>query len=248
MKILIPLFASLFFIIGHLVTKFFKEKENMLQFSIGIAFITLLGITIFDLFPEVLEIYENFPNQEIIIFGFIVFGFVLFGFLDSFTHHHHNHEEHHTEEKIEDHLFHIGLTTTIAIALHNLVEGVFIYMGSVSSIKTGMVLAVAVGLHNIPLGMQISSSLELSNRKKISKFIIFTILVLSTFIGGLMGMFFELNLNIYILGAILALTTGMTLYITFFELLREIIFHKNKKQSFYGIICGIILMIIASLI
>lgn len=247
MKILILIFASLFFIIGHLLTKTFKEKEIMLQFSIGIAFITLLGITIFDLIPEVLEIYEKFPNKDIIIFGFIVFGFALFGFLDSFTHQH-NHKEHRTEEKNENHLFHIGLTTTIAIVLHNLVEGVFIYMGAVSSIKTGILLAVAVGLHNIPLGMQISSSLELSNRKKISRVIIFTILVLSTFVGGLMGMFFEHNLDIYILGAILALTTGMTLYITFFELLREIIFDENKKQSFYGIICGIILMIIASLI
>lgn len=242
MIILIPLFASLFFLLGHYVTKIFKHKDNMFNFSLGIAFITLLGISLFDLLPEVYEIYENFPNKLIVVWGMILLGIALFGFLDNFTHQH-AHDD--NKDHYSQHLFHISVATTIALVFHNFVEGVFIYFAALSSVKTGIILAFAVGLHNIPLGMQISSNLELANKRKT---VIFLTLILSTFIGGLVGMIFKESISIYILGAILAITAGMTIYIALFELLKEIFRQEDKAYSIFGIICGIILLLIASFI
>ena len=74
-----------------------------------------------------------------------------------------------------------------------------------------------------------------------------TILTLSTFIGGLFMFIFNGILNDLFLGILLSITIGMIIYIIVAELFIELKENWNKN-SLYGIITGIILIILGGLL
>lgn len=53
-------------------------------------------------------------------------------------------------------LMRTSLITFVAMALHNLPEGLGVYLSSLNSPKMGIQLAVAIMLHNIPEGMAVA--------------------------------------------------------------------------------------------
>ena len=73
------------------------------------------------------------------------------------------------------------------------------------------------------------------------------ILTLSTFIGGLFTMLFKESLTDFVQGILLSLTIGMILYLLLAELLTEL--KENwHKETIFGIITGILIIIIGGLI
>ena len=69
------------------------------------------------------------------------------------------------------------------------------------------------------------------------------LLTISTFIGGLIIFILKDTLSDFLLGALLSITIGMILYLVFNELLVELKENFNKF-SLYGLLIGIILMLI----
>ena len=110
-------------------------------------------------------------------------------------------------------------------------------------------MCFGIGLHNIPLGMVITSTIYKSNNN-IKKTLTIVILVsLSTFLGGLIMMLLSGALvNELILGILLSITLGMLIYISVFELLPKMLESKDKKTIISGILIGIILITITMFI
>ena len=50
-------------------------------------------------------------------------------------------------------LFHVGITTTVTFALHNFPKGIATFVGTLDDPYVGGILAMAVGIHNIPEGL-----------------------------------------------------------------------------------------------
>merc|ERR1712151_842479 len=50
----------------------------------------------------------------------------------------------------------MGLSTALAIALHNFPEGLATFIAALDDPKVGAVLAIAIGIHNIPEGLCVS--------------------------------------------------------------------------------------------
>lgn len=121
-----------------------------------------------------------------------------------------------------------------------------IYTSLDTSLKFGTLLGIGVALHNIPLGMSITSFFY--NKGKSKALLLSLIVSLSTFLGGLtITIFNGFIINDFIRGIILSLTLGMLVYIVVFELLPHIIENKNKKMSIIGISTGIIILLISKL-
>ncbi len=240
MKLLINLIAGLFFLIGVIIATIKPNNKNLTNFSISTAFIVLIYLLLFDILPETIELFEN-HNKIYIILG-ILFGLLILIILEKLIPHHDHYKEinHH-----ENHLSHIGIMTSLALIIHNLVEGMSIYAITSTNLKAGLICVIGVGLHNIPFGIEITTLLN--QEKKSKKWIYITLLTISTFIGGLIISLFEQYLTNIIIGLLLSISIGMIIYLILFELLIEL--KENfTKQSIYGIITGIILMIISSLI
>ena len=165
--IFITLLSGLSFFIGYLITKLIKDEKKLITFSVGFSFTIILGLIFTDLLPECLE----FADNRLIILGFVILGILLLKVLDLFIP---DHEHEHTKKK--DHMEHIGLISTLALFIHNVIEGTAIYTATLSSISIGLFTSLGVSFHNIPLGIQISSLVK--NKKE--KLTLLTILSLSS--------------------------------------------------------------------
>ena len=164
--------------------------------------------------------------------------------LDKFIPDHDIEEE--NEKEINENFLHIGIVSSIALVLHNLIEGMAIYSTMKTSFDMGILVTIGVGLHNIPMGMIVSSTFYKAN-KNLKKTVLFTSLIaLSTFLGGLIMFALSNYITNLLLGILLCITLGMIIYIVVFELLSEILHNKNKKESFIGIAFGILIFILSS--
>ena len=130
-SVILTLIAGLFFLLGGLISKKFKNKEVLNHFSIALAFIIMLNLIFTDLIPESLELLEAYKTSSRIfmIISFIILGIVILKILDFFIpdHHHAHHEE---EKNIKEHISHekhIGTLTVISLILHNVLEGFAIF-------------------------------------------------------------------------------------------------------------------------
>lgn len=232
--IFITLLSGLSFFIGYLITKLIKDEKKLITFSVGFSFTIILGLIFTDLLPECLE----FTDNKLIILIFVILGILLLKVLDLFIP---DHEHEHTKKK--DHMEHIGLISTLALFIHNVIEGTAIYTATLSSISIGLFTSLGVSFHNIPLGIQISSLVK--NKKE--KLTLLTILSLSSIFGVIILKLFKITLTSYISGILISITLGMLIYIAFFELLCEIKENMKKQELLIGIITGIVLILVSHL-
>lgn len=234
MALLLTFFSGLFFLIGIIVYKYISNKVAFSRMSIACACVVIIGLISFDLVPEIIEA----SNLWSILF--IGIGLLALIFIDKLLpHHEHEHHENDEDKKEHiEHMEHVSLITIIALLLHNIIEGMALYGVSINNIKSGLIMLIGIGLHNLPFGFQIAPSIK--NKKNITLVIL---LVLSGFIGGLIfNIFGSLSETLEII--ILSLTCGMLLHILLFELLKEVYEEIHKKETIYGIIIGIIILII----
>ena len=236
--LLLNLLVGLFFLIGIVILKNNDNKEKASNFTVSLAFVVLFGLVFFDLLPEILE------SKNLYLIIPVIFGLLLLVILDKMVphHHHDHHEESDNIQEHHQHLNHISIVTIIALAIHNLIEGISLYSLTVSNVNSGILMMIGISLHNIPLGFQIGNSL---NDKKYSKLLIF-ILCISSLVGALIVILFG-SLSDNIISILLSITLGMLLYILFFELLNEIKINIKKKETVYGLLVGLVIFIISLL-
>ena len=237
--LLFTIITGLFFIIGILCLKTSKNKELTACFTVSLAFIVLFGLLFFDLLPELIE-----TNNYYLLIP-IIFGLLILVILDKFIpHHHHEHKEecdNHLEHN--EHLNHISVVTIIALGIHNMIEGLSLYSLTLTSVKSGLLMMLGISLHNIPLGFQIGNSLSNNKNNKI----LISMLCISSFIGALIIILFG-SLSDIVINILLSLTFGMLLYILIFELFNEVRINIKKKETIYGLITGIVILIIMNVL
>lgn len=241
--LIITLITGLLFLVGVIIIKKTNHNKEVSEFSVAIAFSVIIGLLAVDILPEIIESFSNMGKIKLITYmlGFSLIGIILLKILDIFipAHTHHHHEGEKNVKEHESHMVHIGLITSIAIVIHNIIEGLAIYTMSLSSVKTGLIMMLGVGLHNIPMGMEISANLP-TNKKTI---LMYTIVTLSTLFGGLIGLLFS-NISDITIGIFLCITAGMLVYIAVFELLKEIKEHIKSKYTTIGLVVGLLLMVL----
>ena len=239
--LVLTLVLGFFIIIGAFLMHIFENKERFLVISLSMAFGVMASLIFLELLPESSEIFNEKYSSIISIAMILIFsiiGFLILKILDKFIPDH--------EDDDEANLIHVGIVSSIAIILHNIIEGMAIYNTFNTSINLGILLSIGVGLHNIPLGMVLSSTFykSLSNKKK-SNVIIFLIST-STFVGGLiMCIFNNVFKNEFIIGLLLSITVGMLVYINIIEILPKLIKSKDKKMIITSIIVGILILFVS---
>ena len=201
--LLLTFLSGLFYLVGIIIYKFVKHKNELTVAAIACAAVVIIGLILFDLLPELIE------QDNAWLFVFVILGFVLLFLIDKLIpHHHHKHHAHDEATKEhKDRLEHVSTITILALSMHNLIEGMALYSVSLESIRSGILMLIGVGLHNLPFGFQIAGTKN--------KLLVF-LLVISAFLGGLVVFFFG-NVDEFLQGVVMALSMGMLLHILLFE-------------------------------
>ena len=193
--LLLTFLSGLFYLVGIIIYKFVKHKNELTVAAISCAAVVIIGLIVFDLAPELIE------QDNAWLFVFVILGFVLLFLIDKLIpHHHHKHHDHDEATKEhKDRLEHVSTITILALSMHNLIEGMALYSISLESIRSGILMLIGVGLHNLPFGFQIAGTKN--------KLLVF-LLVISAFLGGLVVFFFG-NIDEFLQGVVLAISMGM---------------------------------------
>lgn len=232
MTLAITLLFGLPILLGTIVILFCKSSKKLTELSISMAFGVLLFLVFLELIPETLE---KLDYLSLLFYGMV--GLLLLKGLDYFIpEHHHSKDKHH--------ISHIGFMAAVALLLHNLIEGMALYTTLKTNLTLGLLIGIGVGLHNIPMGIIIGSTLKEANYSSIKIIFISLGVSLSTFLGGLLAYFFQNVITDYVLGIMLAVTLGMLVYIVFFELL-EHLQHQRKENNILGFLIGAFLFAIS---
>lgn len=248
MSLLLTLGVGLFIVLGALIVFITKNNDKIVNLSISMAFGVMIALVFSELIPEALELVE-IQNRWLSILAVLIFSglsVAILKYLDlKFPHHEHNHKDKHGDLA---NLEHIGLVSSIALIIHNVIEGMALYGTSLTSINLGLMLCIGIGLHNIPMGLVIASTFYNSNKSKKKTMLITLFISLSTFVGGII--MFALNnvfINPIVLGCLTCITLGMIIYIALMELLPKMLCSKDKKTVVLGTSLGILLLFVSSL-
>ncbi len=218
---------------------------KMLSFAGGI----MMGITFFDLIPESLE----YGSLLITCLG-LFWAVVILLLLDLFVNKKAKVEiskiktltliaSDMNKKDLSKHLFRTGMLMFLAIGLHNFPEGMAI--GTLGAIDNKMLipLTILIAIHNIPEGMAISVPLVASGAKKRNALILSFLAGAVTILGGIFGLLLG-SINESITAFSLALAGGAMLYVTIFELIPETYeLTKNKNAQLY-LLLGILIGLI----
>lgn len=240
MALFITFGLSLLFLIGVMLGSITKGSEKIELASVALAFGSMFSVAAFDIIPELLE---GIGSGEIMWWKALIFvacGFLSLLILDRFV------PEHEGSEKSRNgNLVHIGVMATLAIAIHNTVEGMSVYSIASTNIKSGVLLALGVALHNIPMGMLVYSTTKSEERRK--RWVTILIASFSTLLGGALMMALESTLSLSVVEALSSIALGMVLYILIFELLSDILHSENKFVSLLWVIAGFAISYIGAL-
>ena len=213
----ITLSLSIFIGIGAILAVLTKRQPKVIDLIMGLAFSLILMLILTDLLPETIELL-GIKN--------------LWAFLMT------------KKEENSNNIIHIGILSIIALVLHNIVEGMAIYLTSCKSVTLGAMMSLGVGLHNVPLGMVVTSVFYQAKQKGYTPFLAVLVFAISSFFGGFILFLFNITvLNDFIIGIFLSFTIGMLLYILVFELWPKVKHSKNRNYSIYGIIMGVLLIL-----
>lgn len=234
MDILIITFGvGLFFIVGALVSMLVKNKKKLVSFSLGISFIVMIILISIDILPECLKLFSI--CKFFAIGGGILIGIGILMLIFSLLPYDENKGGYRC-----DYLIYIGVMTSFAVIIHNLVEGIELGLVIQTGLKVGLVYVLSLGLYNLLFGIKVSAMLE-SDKKKM--WIYISLLTFSTFVGGLLVFILEDALSDFLLGSLLSISIGMIIFVIIFELFTE--FKENfNKYAVIGVFTGFVLMII----
>lgn len=241
--------------IGSFISFFAKEtNKRFLALSLSFSAGIMVYVAFMAILPEGLElIEENLGHETGHTIGLVAFfsGMIIVAIIEKLVHilggdHDHHHSGHHHIHTEGDHLNKLGIVSAIAIAVHNLPEGLAIFTAGLNDISLAIPIALAVVMHNIPLGMAISIPIYYSSKSR-KKAFAYTILVgLCQPLGAILGYLLLYKFFSDVLfGILFAMIAGIMIFVAVDELLPTSQRYEDHHISVYGFIVGMMVMAIS---
>ena len=216
-----------------------KRVEEFTILSLSFSMTTMILISIFDLLPSSIPIIIK--NYNLII-GLIISLLVFFlGYLSIYV----------ISNKINTNksLYKIGILSFISLLLHNIPEGIAVFMSAYNNIKIGFKMCFSIMCHNIPEGIQISVPLYYSGESRGRVVLLTLISSLAEPIGALLSyVFLKDYFNELFISFILIFVSGLMISLSVNEIYNEIKYYNLKIYKIIGILIAIILSTIIFLI
>ena len=207
-----------------LLTKGTSKKflSICLSFSAGV----MLYVSFAEILPEAFEDLEySIGNGTGFLVATISFfaGILIVAAIDKFVPHYDNIDDSdELSKKDKQELKRTGVMAAIAIAIHNLPEGVMILMAALHDPALGIAIAFAIILHNIPEGIATAAPIYYSTGSKLKAFLFAFVTGYVQVLGALLAWFFMRNIfdeMEAVFGIAFAVVAGIMVYVAIHQLL-----------------------------
>ncbi|MBR3835523.1 MAG: ZIP family metal transporter [Clostridia bacterium] len=234
-------------IIGSIIGFIFKNishkfSDIVLSFAAGV----MLAAAVIGLILPSIDYGGKF-GIVITVIGIFV-GALCLNFIDKLVPHMHkmvgaDNEEHSNNEKLSKVLLFV-----MAIAIHNLPEGIAAGVGFGSGNTTeALLIAGGIALQNIPEGMVIIGPMLAAGITPRKTFVCAMITGLIEVVGTLLG-YFAVSVASAILPFALAFAGGTMLYVISDEMIPETHSHGSERGATYALLVGFCVMLVSDVL
>jgi len=235
--------------VSAIILKRPSEKVTcwLLMFAAGV----MTSIVCFGLVPEAIELYGVAASVIGLIMGVVII-MVLNRLVDKVTD---THEGDHSIHLTHEGLYHegsvirsrsmmkSGIIMLIAIALHNIPEGMAIGAAGSHDFQLGMMLAIMIAMHNIPEGMAVAAPLIAGGLSRGRVVFLTALSGAPTLIGGVIGMLVG-SISDFAVAMALSAAGGAMLYVVFGEMIPQSVVMTRSRMAtmiaLFGLLVGLI--------
>lgn len=245
-------FAGLATGIGGAIGFFVKRTNTrLLTFLLGLSAGVMIFISFVELFAsaqsELASIHGKLYGKLFALAAFFG-GIGVAMLIDKLVPADENPHETHGVEELSDNVpaklsKRSGLLFALAIGIHNFPEGLATFAAGLSGLDLGIPIAIAVALHNIPEGITVSVPIFHATGSRKKAFLYSFAAGLAEPVGAVIGMLLLFPfLSPSILAVLFAAVAGIMVFISFDELLPMSERWGHHHLSIYGIGVGMLVM------
>ncbi len=257
----LTLFAGLSTGIGSALAFFTKTTNTkFLSLSLGFSAGVMIYVSMIEIFFKakdslVAEMGEKMGSWVTVIsfFG----GIFFIGIIDKLIPSIENPHEIRLVEEMDDKakaehknkkLLKMGMFTALAIAIHNLPEGLATFTAALTDPSLGIAIAVAIAIHNIPEGIAVSVPIYFATGDKKKAFWYSFLSGVAEPVGALIGyVILRPFMSDTIFGILFAGVAGIMVFISIDELLPAAREYGEHHLSIYGLVLGMMVMAVSLL-
>lgn len=221
-----------------------RPKDSLLTFALGFSGGVMLAVSLLDLLPHAIGILlfemPGVAGTAVVTFACAA-GMLCSQLLDTML----PEEPRRIKGKREQQLMRLGIFSMIALLLHNLPEGMAVFLGASKSAKLGLELCAAISLHNIPEGIAVAMPVYAATQRRIPALFLAAISGVAEPLGALIAWRFLLPvLTERGLAMMFCSIAGLMSAISVSELLPAALCKKELGYGVAGILFGILLMLV----
>ncbi|MEM2006880.1 MAG: ZIP family metal transporter [Sulfolobales archaeon] len=127
----------------------------------------------------------------------------------------------------------------LAIAIHNIPEGLAVGATSIHSPEAGLATAIAIAVQDVPEGLIVSLSVVASSRKASLGFLAGVLSAVSEFFSAIASLIGLVDTAVT-LPVLLALSASAMLYVVVHEVAPEIFGHEHDEYATLGFVAGLL--------
>jgi len=170
-------------------------------------------------------------------------GMLVMFVIDFMIPHEYMAEHHHTEGGEQDALLKTGLLVALGIGIHNFPEGMATFAGTLQDVRLGVAIAVAIAIHNIPEGLAVSAPVYAATGSRSKAFLWSFLSGLAEPAGAIVAAVLLLPfLNATVLGLMLSVVAGIMVFIALDELVPVARSFGQEHLSILGVVVGMAVM------
>jgi len=187
-------------------------------------------LSLADLYPEAISSWAHAGFVDKRFAGLIVFAIMLavFGIILAlkriFPQHEHKHDDWNEKaslpvsnpEQAKD-FYQMGIQVAVALAIHNIPEGLATYALAVTSSKIGVIYGIALALHKIPEGMIIALPIYAASKSRMKAFLFAVVMVTFTqVLGAILGYVLSVTYwNTAVSGTLFAVAVALLVWVVY---------------------------------
>lgn len=238
----LTLVAGLSTAVGSLVFIFLKRlKASRLVFLLGVSAGAMLYISFVELLRTAIDDL-GFLKANL----YFIAGMALMFVIDVVIPHQYIQEEEKGVDIAEKKLYRTGVLVALGIAIHNLPEGLAVFISAVADMKLGVALATAIAIHNIPEGIAVAVPIYYATKSRSKAFIYSVLSGLAEPVGALLGIYLlQSYLSKDLIGMLFAFVAGIMVFISLDELLPQVFGNKHHHRAIQGVMLGMLLVMLS---
>jgi len=123
-----------------------------------------------------------------------------------------------------------GFIVALALGMHNLPEGLVTFVGTLDDPAVGVSLCIAIAIHNIPEGVCVAMPIFYATGDRRQAFCYAFVSGVAEIIGALLGYIFVIATGTAAFGIVFGVVGGMMIYICFAELIPTAMRYDPQNQ------------------